>query len=449
MKYLRLWSAFLIVAVLWLPSPAHALALIRDTEVENALRDYARPVFLGAGIPPDSVQFFIVNDDAINAFVAGGMNIFVNTGLIIASDTPEMLVGVLAHETGHIAGGHLVRGTQAMERAQIEALATYVLAGLASVAGSGQVGTAVLSAGSHLAEQKLLAFSRSQEQSADQAALGYLDQMGVTAEGMLNMFEKLRNLEQMQFGAAEQFTRTHPLTRERIAHIRAHTTSSPYHESDSPKEWATMHARIRGKLIGFLRPVEEIFTRYPETDTGIEARYARAIALFRSQPLEEALAAVDALLKDFPGDPYFMELKGQMLYEHGRIKEAAPLYEKAVKALPQASLLRVGLADALLAENTPATAAEAITHLRKALELEPDMAGVWRRLSAAYGKSGDSGMAQLALAEEQLLLKRYDDARRYAGQALDQLPEGAPGRVRAADIRDLAERRKKEEKDNR
>ena len=189
---------------------AQGMILIRDAEIERALRVYSTPIFQSAGLTPEAIRFYLIQDDVINAFVAGGSNIFIHTGLIMASDTPEMLIGVLAHETGHIAGGHLIKGTEALADARTKTLVSSLLAGVAGIAGGANVGAAVASAGMHVAEQGFLAHTRAHEEAADQAALGYLDANRIPAEGMLQMFELLRGLEHRRFGADNPYMRTHP-----------------------------------------------------------------------------------------------------------------------------------------------------------------------------------------------------------------------------------------------
>jgi len=296
------------------------VSLIRDAEIESTLRRMSAPIFEAAGLGPDAVDIYIVNDERLNAFVAGGQNLFLNTGLLMRSETPAQLLGVIAHEVGHIAGGHLSRLPGAQERAGIEMILATVLGAAAAVAGAPDLGTAIMSGGATYAQGNLMAFSRSQEQSADQAALGYLQQAGVPSQGLLDVLEILDGQNALAVSASSPYLRSHPLTRDRMLFVQNHVANQPQ-QPEVPEPWVDAHRRMVVKLDAFLREPRVVLDRYP-AGAGVTARYARAIALYRLPDLERALSEIDGLIALHPEDPYFHELKGQMLFEHGQVEKA-------------------------------------------------------------------------------------------------------------------------------
>jgi predicted Zn-dependent protease len=438
----------LIVALCILVFPRAPLAggLIRDAEIETYLREISTPVWQAAGLEPQAVNIFIISDDTINAFVAGGSNIFFHTGLLLATDTPEMLIGVIAHETGHIAGGHLARGAEQVAKAQIGAVIAYVLGAAAAASGAGDAGAAILSAGPHAAMRSLLAFSRSNEQSADQAGLSYLKKVGLTANGMLDMFERLRRDEKRYLGAPDPYALTHPLTRERISSIRSEASLSPFRGNLMPEKDQIRHKRMQAKLYGFMKPQQQVLSRY--MDDSVPARYARAVSYFRSSDLPKALDLINGLIAEAPEDAFFHELKGQMLFEGGRIEESRVSYGKALSLMPDSPLLRADYARTLLASpTTDAQRREAIALLERASRQDPSYNSTWRLMAEAYGKTGDQGKAHLALAEEAAMRDDADAMRIQAALALEKLPSGSPAYLRAQDIKRFAIRREQEKKD--
>jgi predicted Zn-dependent protease len=430
------------------PHSVHAgVSVIRDAEIEQTLREFTTPIFRAAGLTPEAINLIILQDDSINAFVAGGSNIFIHTGLIMNSETPGMLLGVLAHETGHIAGGHLARGAEALQNAQIGTILSYLLGAAAAVAGSTDAGMAIMQGGQHTAMRVFLSHTRSNEQSADQAALNYLDSMQVSASGLLSIFEKLRSQELRQFGEPDPYALTHPLTRERIAHIRNHVSQSSIPKDRVPEKFNLLHARMLAKLRGFTQPQQLTLRMYPESDQRLEARYARAVAFYRQSDMLKALAEIDSLLKEYPDDPYFHELKGQFLYEHGKIPEAIASYRKASELLPESALIRTGLAQSLLAEGkNPAHLPQAIRELEISTTRDATDPSAWRLLGIAYGRAGEKGRSNLALGEEALLRNEPEQAEAFGREALKQLPAGDPGSLRAEDIIALAKRQKEEKR---
>ncbi len=323
------------------------MSFIRDAEIENTIRIYGTPLFQQAGVDPAAVKIHLVNSREINAFVAGGLNMFINTGLIVKTKNAGELIGVMAHETGHIAGGHLLRGYDEYENASYEAVAAALIgiaAGLATR--SGEAGAAIAGAGQDIAARKYLAFNRTVEGSADTAALRFLDNLHESSRGFLNFMQTLMNQEALMSVNQDPYVRTHPLTQDRIDEIQHHVDTSPWSNATWPPQYEDMHRLAVAKLVAFLYPAGEALRLYPESDTSVPGRYARAIAYYRIPDLDRALPLIDGLIAERPNYPYFHELKGQMLYENARLKEAIPEYQLAVKLQPFSALLRTELGTA-------------------------------------------------------------------------------------------------------
>lgn len=421
---------------------ARSLSLIRDTEIENTIRTYATPVFLAAGLDPGAVRIYLVNDKALNAFVAGGQNLFINTGLLMNSAHAGQVIGVIAHEAGHIEGGHLARTQDALRNATAESILAVVLGAIAAAAaGRPDVAGAVVAGGQNTALRSFLGYTRTQEGAADAAAMRYLDETGQSARGLLEFMKTLEGQELLPYSRQDPYLRTHPLTRDRILALEKHVDLSPNSDSPLTPQDAAMHARMVAKLHGFLDNPVTTLRLYPLTDRSLAARYAQTLAFWRQHDLDRAVAHIDALLAEHPRDPYFHELKGQMLYESGRPVEALKPYETAVGILPEAPLLRIGLAEVQLALNDPALLDPAIDNLRTALARERNRPYVWRQLGIAYGRKGDIGQSSLALAEEALLVGDNPRARFHAGRAEKLLPTGSPGWLQAQDILQAAEKK--------
>lgn len=440
---LTIAAVAVVTTTLPYPALARGLTLIRDAEVEHTIRTLATPLFEAAGLTPSAVQIHLVRDDSINAFVAGGQHLFIHTGLLLASDDVNQVIGVIAHETGHIAGGHLARTRDVMEDIGNRAIVTYLLGMAVAAAGAGDVGSAIALGGSQLAQRDFLSYSRAQEQAADQAALAFLDKTDQSAKGLLEFFEKLDDQEVLLASRQSAYMRTHPLTYERIAHVRNHVEHSPASNKAEPERYREMYDRMVAKLAGFLQPPTKTLKRY-DGDNSIAARYARAIAYYRIPDVRRALAEMDSLLQEQPDDPYFNEMKGQILFENGRVADAVPLFRKAVELLPKEPLLRVSLAQAEIETNDETLIKDAQANLMFATSLAPDNATAWRLLGIAQGRLGDVGQASLALAEYGLRTGKPVDAITQAERAQKLLPQGSPGWLRAEDIKALARRRSSE-----
>ncbi len=186
------------------------------------MQRFTTPILEAAGLGAGSVRIYIVNDKQLNAFVAGGMNLFLNTGLLMRTETPDQLIGVIAHEVGHIAGGHLSRVNEPQSKAAAEAILAAVLGAATAAVGAPGLGTAIIAGGMQYAQAGLMRFSRGQEQSADQAALTYLDRTGVSAQGLAQFFQILESQNVLAVSSASPWLTSHPLTRDRIDFIESH-----------------------------------------------------------------------------------------------------------------------------------------------------------------------------------------------------------------------------------
>lgn len=437
----------LMAALLLGPAMAQAQRMpkmnyIRDAEIEHYLRTLATPLMRAAAIEPSSVNFVLIQSTDLNAFVAEGMNVFVYTGLLQATDTPDQLAGVLAHELGHISGGHLIRGRDAMRNASAEAILG-MLAGVAAgvLSKDSRAGAAAIGGAQELAKRNFLTFSRAQESSADAAALHFLDSAGFSSQGMLEFLEKLAGQELLPTDRQVEFVRTHPLTQDRIDTVAHHVESSPLTSKKIPAEFTARHERMKAKLMGFLQP-ETALLRYTDKDSRVTARYARAIALYRTNKLPRALALIDALIAEEPNNAFFHELRGQMLYENSRVAESVASYGKAVALAPDLAVIRTAYAQALLESKTPDSTEKAIAQLQESLRLEENTPLTWRLMATAWGRKGQEsgdktydGMVIYALAEEAQARGADKDAAAMAERAQAMIPKDSPYWIRAQDIR--------------
>ncbi len=415
-------------------------SLIRDAEIEATLRAYADPIFAAAGLDTSAVQVHIISDKRINAFVSNGMRIFIHTGLLMEAKTPNEVIGVLAHETGHITGGHLARQKEELENRTIEAIIG-ILAGIAIgvASGSGEAGVGAATLGQSIATRNLLQYTQAQEGAADQAAFGLLQATHQSPRGMVDFFRVLARQEALSAINQDPYMRTHPLTTSRVDSAEAALRASPYADAEDPPELVERHKRMLAKLIGYLEPLSRVMTRYPEKDQSVAARYARAIAYFRVSRTEESLALMDSLLAEAPNDPFFIEQKAQILYDRGRLADALPLYQQALDLAPHEPLIRMELAEAQVGLEHPALLEPAIANLNEVVRLEPRNARAFHLLAVAYGRSGNAPMADLAQAEEFLARGKNRDAKRFAERALHGLKEGSPGWLKAQDIQFAAD----------
>jgi predicted Zn-dependent protease len=418
------------------------IRLLRDAEIENIIRDYATPIFNAAGLDSSVVEVHIVNDARLNAFVAGGQRVFINTGLLVRAKGPEEVIGVIAHETGHIAGGHLARFQDELRNAETKSIIS-VLAGLAAgiATGDGRVAGAIVSGGSTAALTDLLKYSRTQESAADAAALKYLDQTGISARGLLEFFHLLQREIRLTGGREHPYLSTHPLTNDRIATVSGHLALSRFSNTAISADLARKHAYMRAKLIGFMQPLKSTLKIYPEDRNETPARYARAIAYYRNADIDKALPLVNGLIADDPDNPYFHELKGQMLLENGRVDDSLVPYERMVELAPNEPLLRTGLSKAQVESGRTELLQSALDNLRVAVRIDPEMRDAWRLLTIVNGRLGNQGELALSQAEYTLLNGDMKAALAFAERATNLIPTGAPGWLRAQDILNEADQR--------
>ena len=417
-------------------------SFIRDAEIENYLHTLATPIYRAADIEPKSVQIVIVESSVVNAFVAECMNEFFYTGLLQLTDSPEQLVGVIAHETGHIAGGHLIRGKEEMQNASAEAILGTILAVGAGVAsGNGGLAAGGLAGGSQIAERSFLSFSRSQEASADAAGLSFLDRAGISARGMLAFFHKLVGQELLPADRQQEYVRTHPLTQDRIDAVQQHVEASPLKDAKLSENLYAMHERMKAKLMGYLQP-ETALLRYTDNDPRLPTRYARAIAFYRTGKPDRALALTDGLIAQEPANPFFYELKAQILFDNGHVEESVQNYKKANDLLPDSSLLHQAYGHALLESKDTSRLDLAIQQLLESNHLEDRTPMTWRFLASAWGKKAEltsntrfAAMATYALAEEAAAQGNDKAAGQLADRAMKGLVKGSAYWLRAQDIK--------------
>jgi predicted Zn-dependent protease len=425
----------LAVAVMWpSPAPARGFTLIRDAEIERTLRAMSTPLMQAAGVAPDTVNIYIIRHRSMNAFVAGGRNIFLHTGLLMDLETPEELLGVIAHEIGHIAGGHQALRAIDVRNAQGPAMLG-ILAGIAiGVAGGGEAGAALAAGSQEAIVRSLLRNSRAHEASADQAALSYLERAGIDPSGLRDVIERFRGQEVLSIGSVDPYVLTHPLSTERMTLIERRVAEAEGRTWPEDPERTYWHARMRAKLEGFLRDPTRVLDDLegkPETEFSL---YRKAVAHHQDHDLSRALSAVDALISKRPDDAFYTELKGQILLESGRAEDAIPYYRRAMQLAPREPLIMAGLGRALLQPNQKRLNAEALAILKDARNADLADASALLDLSTAYERAGDRGMATLASAERYALIGDTESAVQLARRAAGVLPNGSPGWLRAQDI---------------
>ncbi|HEX3430552.1 MAG TPA: M48 family metalloprotease [Rhizomicrobium sp.] len=431
-------TALCAISMMAQPVLADSIPLVRDTEVERLLRSYEDPILHAAGLEPAAVKMYLVQDSSLNAFAAEGQNIFVNTGLIQQLHSPNEVTGVLAHETGHIAGGHLIRDTAAVSKAMVPMLVGVAAGVAAMIAGAGEGGMAIMGLGMSAGQAQFMQFSRVQEATADQMGQKFLRETDQSGRGMLDVFERMADEEAMSAYKVDPLAMDHPADRDRIDLLQRIVDSSPYKDvKDTP---AAMHAfhMAQAKLAGFLDAVDMVLTRYPTTDSSEEAHYARAVAYFRQPDLQKALAECDTLLKLEPNNPYFWELEGQIYVDMSKPERGVPAYQKSVDLMPDAPLLRVSLAAAQLATEKSVLAKPALDNLKVALRQENDNTFAWFEAAQAYSEMGNEPMANLSTAERYYNAGAMPAAAHFAMIAQKKLPQGSPDWQRATDIMAVA-----------
>jgi predicted Zn-dependent protease len=407
---------------------------VQDTETERLIRSYEEPILKVAGIDPQAVKIYLVNDDSLNAFVAEGQNVFVNTGLFMHLKSPNEMQGVLAHETGHMAGGHLSRGSEAIAKAEIPMLLSMVLGIGAAIAGAGQAGMILMGIGQSAAAAQFFAFSRAQEATADQMGQKYLRALHLSGMGMVKVFERMANEEAMITKNPEQFATSHPASRDRVANLQEIADASPYRDVPDSPQAVHAYEMVKAKIIGFMLPVQDVLYRYPMSNTSSQARYARAMVFMRQPDFKKALVEINSLIKEEPKNPYFYEVLGQIYVSLAQPMKGVAPYQKSVDLLPDAPELRVALAAAQVATSQKKIEEQAIGNLKIAVQQDPDNPFAWYQMAQAYSDLGNAPMADLATSERYYTVGDLRKAAVFALRSRQKLAKGSPDWERANDI---------------
>jgi predicted Zn-dependent protease len=443
-------TAVTVAAALALAPMVPALAqenkgppILRDAESEALLREYTRPILRAAGLEKQNIQMVIINDSAFNAFVADGRRIFVNYGAIMQSETPNQLIGVLAHETGHLAGGHLAKMREQLAQAQTQMIIAMLLGVGAVVAGArsgnpnnglANAGAAAVAGPQEMIRRTLIAYVRAQEENADRAGVKFLNATGQSAKGMYETFKRFSNDSLFAAHGADPYLQSHPMPVERVAALEELARSSPYWDKKDDPALQLRHDMVRAKISAFMERQDTVYRRYPMSNDGLPARYAHAITTYLHGDLRNALTQIDGLIAVQPANPYFYELRGQALLEGGKPAEAIAPLRKAVQLSNGSPLIQMLLGQALVATDNKTYAEEAITILRAAVTRETEAPLGYTQLAMAYGKKGDYAEADLASAQAAFLRGDNKTARDLASRAKTRFAVGTPGWVKADDI---------------
>ena len=417
--------------------------ILRDTEAEQLLRDYTRPILRTAGLEKQNIQIVILNEGGFNAFVADGRRIFVNYGAMMQSESPNQIIGVLAHETGHLAGGHLAKLREQLAQAQTQMIIAMLLGAGAMVAGArggnsnsglANAGAATIAGPQEMIRRTLISYQRQQEENADRAGVKFLTATGQSPKGMYETFKRFTNDSLFAARGADPYLQSHPMPSERVAALEELARSSPYWEKKDDPALQLRHDMVRAKISGFMERQDTVYRRYPLSNDSMPARYARAITTYLHGDLRSAVAQIDGLIQLQPNNPYFYELRGQALMEGGKPAEAIVPLRKAVQLSNNAPLIEMLLGQALVAADNKAHTDEAIAILRAAVTRETEAPIGYTQLAMAYGRKGDFAQADLASAQAAFLRGDNKTARDLASRAKTRFAVGTPGWVKADDI---------------
>ena len=411
-----------------------APSVLRDTETERLFKDMSRPIIVAAGLDPNSVNVVLLNDPEINAFVATGQTVYVQSGLLEATDNLNQLQGVVAHELGHVVAGDAIRSGEGAKRATAISILSLVLGAAAMAAGAGDAGMGIMMAGQRAAEGDFMAFTRAQEATADASASRFLSKAGISGKGILDFFGKLQNQEyRLAIYSKDSFDRTHPLNSERITALGQVLRTDPAYSKATDPALEARFQRVKAKLIGYVDPKLAV-TKYPESDHSVPAHYARAYAYHLGGYPQKAEAEANALLAIDPHDPYFLELKGQILLEDGKPLEAIPPLREAVDRSGNAPMIAAMLGHALVETEDSKNFAEAKQILKVAVNKDNQDPFAWYQLGIIYDREGDPARAALATAERSNLENQPKMALATAQMAMKGIPPGTPDYLRAQDI---------------
>ncbi len=415
--------------------PALAQSILRDAETEALFRDMARPIIEAAGLSPRNVEIVMIQDDTPNAFVAGGQIVYIHSGTVTSADNINEIQGVVAHELGHITGGHVIRIGEGYKVATGITILSLLLGAAAMAAGAGEAGAGIFAAGQQAAMGKLLAYSRTQESSADQAGASFLSKAGISGKGSLSFFKKIQNLEfRLAIPQDDSYARTHPLTGERMTILEHLYENDPAWNTPIDPKLEARFERVKAKLAGYVSDPQRTLQQFPESNKSVPARYSRAYAWHKSAYPDKAAAEVDSLLAEQPDDPYFLELKGQILLESGKPQEALESLRKAVAMAPDQPLISALFGHALISTEDPKNFDEAKRVLRAAVNRDNSNPFAWYQLGIVYDREGDEPRAALATAERYNLQGQPQLALVSAEHALAGIPTGTPDWIRAQDI---------------
>ena len=427
----------IILIFLCVPSTADCKSkrFIIDSEIKSYIGELTQLILAAAGLSENAIRVHIIHDDSISAFVTKGGKLFLHTGLLRRTDRPSQLLGVLAHEIGHIAAGHLVRRSQAIHDTSNAAILGMVLGTITAVTtGRGDAGNAIIHGSQKASLASLYRHSRSQEAAADQAALRYLASANISPKGLLEFLQTLEGQELLSLERRSPYVRTHPHTIDRIELVKNQLVLSPDVRDTLPREQQIKHARMIAKLRGFILSPKETFRLYPVSDKSVVARYARAIGLYKNADIDKSLTVLDNLIDEQPNDAYFWELKGQLLLETNQKRKAHEAYTAALLLSENNALIRMQLARTELAINTPESYYSALQHLKLTVRSMPNSSFSWHQLAIAQGRLGHKALARLSLAEEALLKNNVSLARKNAITAKNNMKKGSSSYQRALDI---------------
>jgi predicted Zn-dependent protease len=414
------------------------VSIIRDAEIERLIRDYARPIIKAAGLGKGAVDIVLVNDPSFNAFVSG-RRIFIHTGAIMTAETPGEIIGVIAHETGHMAGGHQFRLRQRAETAEKMAVLSTILGMGVTVAGAATkndglagVGGGLAAGGVEAAGRSLLSYQRGEEMTADRSAIEYLNRTQQSSAGMLRTFKRFADALALSGARVDPYRISHPLPQERIANLQTLAQESPYFDKQDSPELQLRHDMARAKIAVYTIGGNAIPRLFRKDPRGIGARYGLALTAFLHGSPKAALAKTDALIKEMPGDPYLYELRGDTLIKLNKAADAALAYQKAMKLDPERSpLLQTGYGQALLLAGK---AEAAKRELSGAIARDKDNISAYQLLAQAYGQTGDVADAELATADMHYYSGDLQQAKIFAARAQRQFKTGSPAWLRAEDI---------------
>jgi predicted Zn-dependent protease len=426
------------------------LPIVRDAEIEALVRDYARPILGAAGLQKSGIDIILVNDRGFNAFVVG-RRMFINTGALMTAETPGEIIGVIAHEAGHIAGRHQEKLRQQLERAQTMALVATLLGVGAAVGGAlsgngglAQGGTGIAAGGSEIARRTLLGYQRAEEIAADRSALTYLEQTGQSAAGMLKTFQRFQSALSLSGARVDPYQISHPMPRERIANLETLARQSRSFDKRDPAALQLRHDLMRAKIAAYTEGPAATSRLFRNDPLGLPARYADAINTHLRGSPANALAKIDALIREQPRNPYFHEMRGEALVRANKPAEAAKAYGQALALDPSKSaIIQVQRGQALLSVGDKASARQAVKDIRGALDRDRENAPAYRYLAQAYGMLGEIAEAELATAEASYYSGAFQDASIFAMRAQQKFKPGSPSWVRAQDIINTSKPRKK------